>query len=342
MNKVIWYLKTLRRYTNKSFVSKMDEVYPYYAEAKEKKISRKKLYWDMCYENVRSRILPNQYFQFDLYEKSEAEKVQFVSTQERIATFVKGKKNFFPRNKYERYLIFRDLFKREVLYVSFENEPDEEKAFQEFRLKQNQFVSKPALGTQGNGVQILDAENIPSLSLLREKVGGACLLEEVIKQGQELAVFHSKSINTIRLVTVMNMEKDIIPLFAIIRVGCGDSVVDNMGQGGIAALIDLDTGRICSDGIQSEGHFTGDTFRNHPDSGIRFDGYQIPDWDKLCEIAKRGHQMLPQQQMIGWDFAWTVDRGWDVVEANPSPAFATYQTLAGKGIRNTLVEAGVL
>lgn len=261
---------------------------------------------------------------------------------ERALIFQKGKANHFPRSKYERFLIFKSLFKRDVIYIDFENIIDSEKTFKDYCSTHPRFAAKPVLGTKGKGVQILNGADISSVQRLNEQVGEACLLEEVIHQGEEMAIFHPQSVNTLRLVTALSGEGKFTPIFALVRFGCGTNIVDNVGSGGIAALVDIATGCICTNAIQNNGNLDGKQYKSHPDTGVIFCGYQLPAWKEVIEFAEQGHRMFPEQQLIGWDFAWTSDRGWDTVEVNPSPAFGTYQILSEQGIRPKLIEAGIL
>lgn len=113
-------------------------------------------------------------------------------------------------------------------------------------------------------------------------------------------------------------------------------------RGGIAALIDSKSGRICTDAKYSGNYYDGKNLKRHPDTGIQFVGHQIPHWNECLAIAETAHRTKPDQMLLGWDFAWTKERGWDVVEANPVPAVSLYQMLAGKGIREDFVKAGIL
>ncbi|MDO4459121.1 MAG: sugar-transfer associated ATP-grasp domain-containing protein [Clostridia bacterium] len=163
-----------------------------------------------------------------------------------------------------------------------------------------------------------------------------CILEDFIIQGEEMAVFHPQSINTCRFVSYIGNDGEAHPLFSTIRTGVGDSIVDNVGSGGITALVDIDTGIICTDGMRGI-----NWYEKHPDSGVVFKGYQLPDWNELRAFIKSAHETRPQQKLLGWDMAWTVNNGWDVVEINPAPAFSSYQRLTGKGIRKYISSIGL-
>lgn len=75
--------------------------------------------------------------------------------------------------------------------------------------------------------------------------------------------------------------------------------------------IDTKTGVLSSDGVEEHGI----RFETHPDSGIRFKGYQLPKWDKMISMCIETSSMVPEVRWIGWDMAYT-DKGWITVEGN--------------------------
>ncbi len=99
-------------------------------------------------------------------------------------------------------------------------------------------------------------------------------------------------------------------------MGMGDSVVDNVGAGGIVAKVDINTGIITSFGRQKNGKI----FLKHPDTDNCIIGYQIPMWNELCTIIKKAALMFQTHSYISWDFALT-EKGWIMVEANGTGEF---------------------
>jgi hypothetical protein len=56
-------------------------------------------------------------------------------------------------------------------------------------------------------------------------------------------------------------------------------------------------------------------YDTHPDSGVRFEGFQVPLWDELCSLMDDvAIKFLPFRN-IGWDVAVT-PKGVFIVEAN--------------------------
>ena len=87
---------------------------------------------------------------------------------------------------------------------------------------------------------------------------------------------------------------------------------DNGGSGGVFAVINPETGIVYTDGIDE----TGKYYSEHPDSGVKYKGWQVPRWQELCEAVEKAHKnYLPKHHYVGWDWALT-DQGWTLIEEN--------------------------
>ena len=299
---------------------------------------------DLDYKTVRKGMIdsfissgfnPFEYRCYHLYEKSEKERNQYMARYESYNILRNPSINILPDDKYNRFNLFRQFFKRDVIVLKYIEDGAEKVLFDSFKNKHNEAIIKPLHGSKGVGVQKVKLESYSSYYHFRREICLPCLVEQVIVQGTELAVFHPESINTVRVVTCINKKGVFSILWTLFRTGCGESVVDNVGSGGIISLVDS-TGVIVSDGMRADHYYTV-----HPDSGIRFCGYQIPDWNSLCELAEKAHRTMPNQCVFGWDFAWS-DAGWELVEVNSSPAPDSYQILAKTGIRPIFEAVGIL
>jgi hypothetical protein len=123
--------------------------------------------------------------------------------------------------------------------------------------------------------------------------------------------------NTVRIVTLYDDEQnEAFVATAVHRFGvrASSAVVDNWGQGGISAAVDLATGRL------SPGYvfpFKGKlgVHRTHPDTGATIEGAEITNWiqvrDGIAALASR----LPFLPYIGWDVVVT-DNTYTILEAN--------------------------
>ena len=279
------------------------------------------------------RVTPGEFEDFRLYGKTKQEIKEYFFLAELSRVFSAGKKNHFPKDKYARYNLFKDCFHRDIQRI--ESVSDSEK-YDQFINGKDRFMVKTIKGDKGKGVSSVESKDVPNITAFSQRYELPVLLEEYIRQGKELAEFHPSSINTVRLVTAVNGQKVPIVVYALFRSGQGGSVVDNVGSGGLIALVDEKKGKILTDAL-----YDHDYYSEHPDTGKVFRGTEFPEWEKMVDIALKAHSGMKEQALIGWDFAWT-ESGWDLVEANPAPSFASWQTLSGKGIRPLLKELGVL
>lgn len=212
------------------------------------------------------------------------------------------------------YQLAKDYFKRDVCRVDKDTKLYD---IEEFCNKHNRFIAKPRLASCGIGVHIVDMQKSgfnanDLLNHYRSLDDGKWLFEELIIQDPSMAVWHENSVNTIRVPSIRTRNgcKVILPLF---RTGKNGNVVDNChNDGGLMAVPDAETGTVVTDGY--------DVFTNvvetHPNSGMKFKGWQVPQWEDLIKTASALHESLPKHhKYVGFDFALT-PKGWVVVEGN--------------------------
>lgn len=212
-------------------------------------------------------------------------------------------------NKYETYALYKKYYARDALLV---NENTLTSDLARFVKEHKQFICKPLKLYLGMGIEIIDADQYESieklLAYLQEK--GEAIVEELIQQSSVLSQFHTESVNTIRIPAIRT--KDGIRLLdPFFKTGKGKSIVDNGGAGGVIAPVDIETGIITSLGMDEKGN----QYLRHPDSGIVFPGFQLPDWIGALKLVEELMKIKPEIRYVGWDLAYT-DDGWIVVEGN--------------------------
>ena len=79
-------------------------------------------------------------------------------------------------------------------------------------------------------------------------------------------------------------------------------------------------------------------YEAHPDSGIPFRGYRLPEWQELVRICKEAAVKAGGQgcRYVGWDMAHSKDHGWVIVEGNGGGQMIGAQIMSRKGIRPRL------
>lgn len=80
-------------------------------------------------------------------------------------------------------------------------------------------------------------------------------------------------------------------------------------------MVGLDeNGCICTPGHKSKKPHFG-KYTHHPDTGVKLQGFRLPMWDKVKQLAMDAHAVLSDIDSIGWDIAIT-PTGPIIVEAN--------------------------
>lgn len=139
---------------------------------------------------------------------------------------------------------------------------------------------------------------------------------ETVKQHEEINKIHSKSLNTIRIISLITSENNIEIISAFIRFGVGDSVVDNVSSGGFFVGINIENGTLKETGHYLPEYGGGEIYK-HPDSGFQFKGFKIPYFKEVCEEVIKAVKIIPDR-FIGWDVAIT-SQGPIIIEPNDGP-----------------------
>ena len=195
-------------------------------------------------------------------------------------------------------------------------------------------IAKPRRGKGGFSVeQLSPPANDDMLRALFDRLSQEDkLVEEHIRQHPAVSEFYAKAVNTIRI-TSLYTEQGPVLLAPLIRIGCGGSVADNFDSGGVLTMLDLDTGRMLT-GAMNKQYVWYDA---HPESGKRFEGFQVPYWQEALDICREAAQMAPETPYIGWDVAITPERA-ILVEGNTRPSFG-WQCVDMRGWRREFMAA---
>lgn len=257
----------------------------------------------------------DEYFYFHLEGTSMAERRSYISNLDRIITTFRM--NDFSdmqllNDKWRTYLKLKPFFGRDAILVSSEKHLA---AFKDFVRKHPVFIKKRLDLSKGDSVELIDVQRCgTSLDALFQQLisQGKLILEELIIQNEKMACFNASSVNTVRLFTY-NTRHGIKAPFGFLRTGRPGFVVDNAGSGGIFAALNVDTGVVMARGCDEMGNL----YDAHPNSGIPYIGYEIPEWGKAAALCREAAGLFKSVKSIGWDLAYT-DKGWIIVEANMS------------------------
>lgn len=286
-----------------------------------------------CY--IRYNLLPIEYFYFEFAWKEKKQREMYLTNYEEDAILERMiGYNYYLRDlsdKWHFYELAKRFFHRAVLLFDGKNDKSD---FVDYCMRVSSLFVKPLAGSEGKGAFKADIENIQVAEQLYDELAetnAKWMVEERIKQSSEMSAWNASSVNTVRLPSFLN-KNGFFVLGPILRTGRTGKCVDNTSAGGVFALIDSKNGIITTKGYD----VNNQVYERHPDTNIRFEGYQIPYWDKLIETAKQAHQAFPNHLYIAWDFALT-EKGWELIEGNWG-RFRGAQIAGKKGLKKEFLE----
>ena len=137
---------------------------------------------------------------------------------------------------------------------------------------------------------------------VKNELVGSYIVQKRISQTEATSLINSKSINTLRIVTIKKGDNYSI-FSSLLRVGTNKSnYVDNWAAGGVAIGIN-DDGSLKEYGFYKPQY--GTKISKHPDSDITFKDYKINHYDSIKNKALELHKCFDNVHSIGWDIAIT-------------------------------------
>ncbi len=160
-------------------------------------------------------------------------------------------------------------------------------------------------GMKRHGADVLTAAWISANAL-------TYIVQERIVQEPVVSSFNPSSVNTCRIVTFRrpwNGKTSV--LCAMLRLGCGTEIVDNISSGGCCVDVALD-------GTLAEMGVTPDFGRisEHSGSHKKFSGEMVPFFHEMCEVARRIASRVPDCNIMGFDLVARLDGRPCVLEVN--------------------------
>ena len=310
------FLKMHRIHEIRTFLSERQRFFKEARERFEKERPAHGSYRDYKKAFWKHRVTYSEYmYSYEYWRLNEAQRDEFISTS-------------------EMQVIYRKLGDRQVRDV-FHDKVQFLRAFKTFvhrwwalarslslsQIKEQatrmDIIAKPINGTRGEGIFKITGEQVTNWDgLYRRLLDGNYLLEQCIRESDELASFHPASLNSIRVVTVSNQDKCVV-FGALFRMGAKESIIDNTHAGGVYAPINVETGVIDVDAIDSKNHH----YSHHPDTGKQIKGFIIPHWDKIVETCEAASKTIPNIHFAGWDLCVTEEGKIEIIEGNHAPDF---------------------
>lgn len=193
---------------------------------------------------------------------------------------------------------------------------------------------KPTLNScSGRGCMVLNVQNgidvytNKAAEDIIDQYGDNFIIQERLVCHDSVAKLYPHSVNTFRIITYRWKNK-IYYCPIILRIGQGGKNVDNAHAGGMFIAVN-------DDGTLHKTAFTefNKQYIEHPDTHIKFEGYKIPNVNKIIESALRMHGNFPQPGIYNWDFTLNKQGEAILIEANTRGGSIWLAQMAhGKGI----------
>ncbi len=150
------------------------------------------------------------------------------------------------------------------------------------------------------------------------------IIEEALDQHGDLASFNPSSVNTLRVQTLLPNSGSAIFAGANLRIGRIESYIDNLSKGGVGVAVDRETGVLQKYAYD----YNFQSYIAHPDSEIKFEGYQLPYWEEIVSFCIQIQEKLDLLKFLGMDIAIT-QTGPVVVEVNALPDVVGFEQING-------------
>lgn len=286
---------------------------------------------DILFNAFAYGFAPDEYFFYYIEGKTPEEKREYISDQERyLLTYAMNDvvdiQIFY--DKFRTYEKLKPYFQREAVGIEH---PEDYPVFRQFIERHPVFVRKSVAASRGHGVSRVDSTGQDPEALFNSLIAmGKQMLEELVVQSDEMMRFNPSSVNTVRCPTFRTVRGiELAP--CRFRVGQNGAFVDNAGSGGILAGVDVKTGVVNTNGRDEYCR----EYVTHPQSGLTFMGFQIPEWDLLVQTVTEMAETMPNMGYISWDMAHT-DHGWVIIEANGAGQFIGSQIVAQRGLKKQI------
>ena len=226
----------------------------------------KKIFNDILFCRYIYLIKPEEYFIYKFDKLSHKGRSMYLTFRKRLNIYKKvnnyNYSDYFDY-KTETYRKFKPFYGRDALSIYNDLSYEE---FQKFVDKHPKFIYKPGSNYGGFGIKIYDSKDYKNMKNLYKEIldAGYGIIEELIIQDPEIAKIYPNSVNTVRVVSYCKENGEIKVLWSFLRMGVDGSIVDNMNSGGIAAMIDPETGII----YERAKNYKGEEFIFHPNTGV--------------------------------------------------------------------------
>ena len=274
------------------------------------------LFIEVVYSWFRYGASDEDFLTMEFYRKNSREKKRWLTSRKNNRYLYRTVYDDLARETFDNKEIFDKTFKSFLKHDFLILSESTEERIKEFIQKYGTVIVKPAGGACGMGVFKLSVSNESGFNdvISRVKSGEKLIMEEVIEQHPEMALMNPTSVNTIRVITMLDKAGDPHVIYQCAKFGASSECISNTLGGGVCCHIDAESGIL--DTFGKDMH--GERIFKHPVSGLVIPGFQIPNWNGVLNYAKSLAKNVPSARYIGWDIV-ILKNGYDVIEGNLHP-----------------------
>jgi hypothetical protein len=187
----------------------------------------------------------------------------------------------------------------------------------------DEFIVKPSEGVYGQGLRLFRrdsgsfidnegrryrAEDLGSATKTMISHSSFVIQERLQSHPEFVHLSGTSSLQTVRIVTWVCANGDVILPLVIQRLITGNLLIDNYvhgRSGNLCALVDPQNGTL--DAAIGPGASNKVTIAHsvHPRTGVRLEGFEIPFWKEACSLVRQAALRFIPLRTIGWDVAIT-------------------------------------
>ena len=214
------------------------------------------------------------------------------------------------RHLFHDKVAFNETFDAHLQREWMTVEPGNADTLRAFAERHGTIITKEPLGRAGLGVHRYHAADVHDWARFHDGLlsRGEVLVEEVIRQHDELAAVCAGTVNTTRVTAFFDGQTTHV-LAVAQKFGRG-AVSDQNAFGGFYVMLD-EHGAATGHGYDS----CGQVHAVHPDSGVPIATFRLPMFDEVLAFVDRLARVVPQVRYVGWDIAVTPE-GPVLVEGN--------------------------
>lgn len=274
------------------------------------------LFLDILWCNLRYGSFDEDYIRFQFYRFNHRERKRWLTGCLNYYWMID---KFYDKRAIEVFDnkdIFDEVFKNFMHHDVLVTKTSSKEQLLAFINKHKEVIVKPADGALGFGIYKLRCDEKKRIEKLLFDVqeGKNLIIEQVIVQHPDMALLNPTSVNTIRVITMLDKQGNPHILNTVAMLGADKGCVSNTHSGGCLCHVDTQTGIIDCMGTNVK----GEKYLKHPVTGIVLPGYQLPNWQGLCSYVYRLASVMPTARYIGWDIV-ILENGYDVIEGNIHP-----------------------